>query len=181
MGNPAGIPRDFVALEQRRMKAARLLQQGMSNSEVARRLGVHRQSVIRWARELARSGVAGLKMAGRAGRKPRLGSGQLRAIEQELKRGPQALGYATGAWTAGRVRELIERETGVRYHEVHVWRIMRRLGWSGQAPHGMRPWLIGIFFWCGRGWRRGNQPGNPLTIDMWEKIWDRRASPEFAW
>jgi transposase len=37
------------------MAAAELLKQGMSQSEVARRLGVHRQSVIRWARQLAQS------------------------------------------------------------------------------------------------------------------------------
>jgi transposase len=135
MGNPAGVPRDFAALERRRMRAARLLKQGMSNSEVARRLGVHRQSVIRWARQLARCGVAGLKR-GPAGPKPRLSVGELRAIKRALKRRPQALGYTTRLWTGRRVRELIERETGVHYHEAHVWRIMRRLGWSRQAPRG---------------------------------------------
>jgi transposase len=118
------------------MEAARLLKQGVSQSEVARRLGVHRQSVIRWAGQLAQSGVAGLKKAGRAGRKPRLGPAQLGAIERGLKRGPEALGYTTGLWTAGRVRELIEYETGVRYHEAHVWRILRKLNWSCQRPTG---------------------------------------------
>jgi transposase len=118
------------------MEAARLLKQGVSQSEVARRLGVHRQSVIRWARQLAQSGVAGLKKAGRAGRKPRLEGAELGAIERGLKRGPEALGYSTGLWTAGRVRELIEYETGVRYHEAHVWRILRKLNWSCQRPTG---------------------------------------------
>lgn len=136
MGNPAGVRRDFEALERRRMAAARLLKQGVSQSEVARRLGVHRQSVIRWARQLAQAGRVGLKKAGRAGRRPRLGAGQLRKIEQALKRGPEALGYPNGLWTAGRVRELIEGQTGVRYHEAHVWRILRKLGWSCQRPSG---------------------------------------------
>ncbi len=136
MGNAAGVRRDFEALERRRMKAAELLRQGVNQSEVARRLGVHRQSVIRWARQLAQSGRAGLKKAGRAGRKPKLSAAQLRQIEQALKRGPEALGYATGLWTAGRVRELIEYQCGVRYHEAHVWRILRQLGWSCQRPSG---------------------------------------------
>ena len=57
MGNPAGVRRNFTALEQRRMEAARLLREGLSQSEVARTVGVHRQSVSRWARELAQSGV----------------------------------------------------------------------------------------------------------------------------
>jgi transposase len=136
MGNPAGVRRDFAGLERRRMEAASLLKQGVSQSEVARRLGVHRQSVIRWARQLAQSGRVGLKRAGRAGRKPRLSAEQLRGIERGLKRGPQALGYNTGLWTAGRVRELIEYETGVRYHAAHVWRILRKLNWSCQRPTG---------------------------------------------
>ena len=118
------------------MEAAKLLKQGVSQSEVARRLGVHRQSVIRWARQLAQSGKTGLKKAGRAGRKPRLSSAQLKQIEHALKRGPEALGYATGVWTASRVRELIEERCGVRYHPAHVWRILRQLGWSCQRPSG---------------------------------------------
>ena len=81
MGNAAGVRRDFEGLERRRMAAAELLKQGVSQSEVARRLGVHRQSVIRWARQLAQSGRAGLKQAGRAGRKPKLSASQLRKIE----------------------------------------------------------------------------------------------------
>src|SRR6202030_3175277 len=136
MGNAAGVRRDFEALDRRRMTAAELLKQCVSQSEVARRLGVHRQSVIRWARQLAHAGRAGLKQAGRAGCKPKLSASQLRKIEQALKRGPEALGYASGLWTAGRVRELIEDQCGVRYHVAHVWRILRQLGWSCQRPTG---------------------------------------------
>ena len=68
----AGVRRDFAALEARRMEAARLLRQGLSQSEVARAVGVHRQSVSRWAQELERSGVRGLRQAKRTGR-PELG------------------------------------------------------------------------------------------------------------
>jgi transposase len=104
-----------------------------NSQKVARRLGVHRQSVIRWARQLAHSGRAGLKQAGRAGRKPKLSVAQLRQIEQSLKHGPAAAGYASGLWTASRVRELIEYQCGVRHHEAHVWRILQQLGWTWQC------------------------------------------------
>jgi transposase len=136
MGNPAGVRRDFVALEERRMEAARLLRQGLSQSEVAREVGVHRQSVSRWARELGQSGVRGLRKAEHTGRPPKLSPAQLRELERALKRGPEACGYASGLWTASRVRDLIARRTGVRYHEDHVWRILRKLGWSCQRPSG---------------------------------------------
>ena len=80
---------------------------------MARALGVHRQTVHRWAKRVEREGRAALKKAGRAGRKPRLGAAELRRIEQELKRGPEALGYETSLWTAPRVAELIR--AGVRH------------------------------------------------------------------
>ncbi len=116
------------------MQAVRLLEKGSSQSQVARTLGVHRQSVSRWARQLAASGRAGLKKAGRAGRKPRLSAADLRRIERGLKRGPEALGYVTSLWTTVRVKELITQECGVSFHPSHVWRILQRLGWSCQRP-----------------------------------------------
>jgi transposase len=136
MGNPAGVKRDFDALEERRMEAARLLRKGMAQAEVARQVGVHRQSVSRWAAELDAKGRRGLKKAGRAGRKPRLTEKELRKLERGLERGPEALGYANGLWTTARVAELIEQEFEVGYHPGHVWRILRQLGWSCQRPTG---------------------------------------------
>jgi transposase len=136
MGNPAGVRRDFAALEERRMAAARLLKQGLSQSQVARAVGVHRQSVSRWARELEQSGVGGLRKAKHTGRPPKLGPVQLRALERALKRGPEAFGFVSGLWTARRVRDLIVDQTGVRYHEDHVWRLLRQLKWSCQRPTG---------------------------------------------
>ncbi len=136
MGNPAGVRRDFDALEQRRLEAARLLRKGLTESEVARQVGVHRQSVNRWTKQLAAGGRAALRKAGRAGRKPRLSEADLRRIETSLKRGPEALGYDTGLWTSSRVAELIKEQCGVEYHPGHVWRILRELGWTVQRPSG---------------------------------------------
>lgn len=119
------------------MQAARLLEKGYSEAEVARRVGAHRQSVNRWAKELAQGGRSALKRAGRAGRKPRLTAADLRRIEAGLKLGPEALGYGTSLWTALRVAELIERECGVKFSAGHVWRILRdELGWTPQRPTG---------------------------------------------
>jgi putative transposase len=139
MGNARGFKRDaecFKTLEQRRLKGARWLEQGVHQSEVARRVGVHRQSVSRWARQLEEAGRAGLKRAGRAGRKPKLSEADLKRIEQGLKQGPEALGYATSLWTSQRVGHLIAQECGVQYSLTHVWRLLKQLGWSCQRPVG---------------------------------------------
>jgi transposase len=118
------------------MEAARLLAKGYSQSEVARRVGAHRQSVSQWARQLQQGGRRALKKAERVGRKPRLRPEDLRRIERSLKRGPQALGYETSLWTSSRVAHLIEHECGVQYDPSQAWRILRQLGWSCQRPTG---------------------------------------------
>jgi transposase len=123
-------------MERRRLKAARLLQQGCSEAETARKVGVHRQSVNRWARQLAAGGREALRKTPRPGRKPQLSQADRSRIIAGLKRGPEALGYETGLWTSWRVADLIERECGIRYSNVHVWRILCQLGWSCQRPVG---------------------------------------------
>ena len=136
MGNAAGVRRDFDQLERRRLRAVDLLRQGIHPAEVARRVGAHRQSVSRWAKQLEQGGKRALRKAGRAGRRPRLSTEDLRRIEKSLKRGPQALGFETSLWTCWRVAYLIERECGVKYHPSQAWRILRQLGWSCQRPTG---------------------------------------------
>jgi transposase len=136
MGFPAGVRRDFEALEQRRLRAADLLQKGLSQSEVGRRVGAHRQSVSQWAEALREKGRQGLRKAARAGRPPKLHAEDLKRIERGLKRGPEKLGYGTSLWTSARVAHLIEQECGIRYATGHAWRILRQLGWSCQRPTG---------------------------------------------
>lgn len=126
--------RDFGGLERRRLRAARLFEQGESQSAVARRLAVSRTTAMRWARAWEQEGRDGVRAAGRAGRKPRLSDAQIEAIERVLLEGPVAAGYPTEFWTLGRVAEVIERVTGIRYHPGHVWRLLRKRGWSRQKP-----------------------------------------------
>jgi transposase len=128
--------RDFDALEQRRREAATLLRQGVRPADVARRLGVTRQSVSRWHATVREHGRAGLRRAKRAGRPPTLTAADLKRVERALKAGPEAQGYATGLWTLARVGTLIEAECGVRYSKPWVWHLLRRLGWSCQRPTG---------------------------------------------
>ena len=136
MGNPAGVKRNFEALEKRRLKAFQLLDAGLPQAEVARRVGVHRQSVSRWAEAAKSKGKAGLLKAGRAGRLPRLSSAQQEQIKRALLQGPEAHGYTTTLWTLGRVGALIEQQTGCQFHPGHVWRLLKSSGWSSQRPTG---------------------------------------------
>jgi transposase len=128
-------PADRKALEERRLQAARLFAKGLHPAEVARRLGVSRQSTSVWYRAWEAEGNRGLKRAERAGRPPLLTEKELRqVVERALLKGPRAHGWSTELWTLQRVADVIAMETGVRYHVGHVWWIMKRLGWSWQKP-----------------------------------------------
>lgn len=136
MGNPAGVRRDFDVLERRRFKAFALLAKGLSEAEVARQVGAHRQSVNRWAKAIEEQGREGLRQAGRAGRRSRLSEAEFKQLEEKLKRGAQAAGYESNLWTLERVAELIEQNFGVKYHAGHVSWLLKKLGWSCQRPVG---------------------------------------------
>jgi transposase len=127
-------PADRKALEERRLQAARLFAKGLHPAEVARRLGVSRQSTSVWFRAWEAEGNQGLKRAERAGRPPLLTEKELRQVERALLKGPRAHGWSTELWTLKRVADVIAMETGVRYQIGHVWRILRRLRWSWQKP-----------------------------------------------
>lgn len=136
MGNPAGVRRDFDALEKRRFEAIRLLDEGLNQADMAHRLKVSRSTVVRWVGQYRRHGREALRKAGRAGRKPRLSEAKRQQLGKLLVRGPEALGYETPLWTCPRVAHLIEQEFGIRYHEGHVWKVLVSLGWSPQRPTG---------------------------------------------
>ena len=117
MGNLDEVKRDFEYLQSRRLRAARLLSKGLSEAEVARRVGVRRQSVNRWKRQLEYSGPAALEGAGRAGRKSQLEPSDLRRVEAGLRSWPKALGESGATLLARRTstpRMVLFRSRGPR-------------------------------------------------------------------
>jgi transposase len=132
---PAAERRDPQALEERRLHAAELFAHHVHQAEVARVLGVSRQTVSRWHARWQADGTAGLASRGAPGRTPRVSDAQLAQAEQALLEGAKAHGFDTDLWTLDRVATVIWRLTGVRHHPAHVWRLLRRrLDWSLQRP-----------------------------------------------
>lgn len=129
---PAG--QDLASLERRRQRAARMFEKGSTPAAVARALGVSRQSTSRWHRAWAEGGADALASTGKRGRSSRLSPAELKEVEEALRKGARAHGYATDLWTLDRVRAVIESTTGVAYHRGHVWKVLRALGWSRQRP-----------------------------------------------
>lgn len=127
-----------MEIEQRRRKAMRMLQRGVAQVEVARTFEVSRQTVSRWAKILEQDSDAW--RGGERGRPARLTEKQLQRLDRLIRaREPQEHGYAQYRWSVALVRDLIEREFGVRYASItNVRRILR-----------------GMDLFPGYGWTRG--------------------------
>lgn len=119
--------RDFISLEQRRRQAAGLLAKGRSQADVARLIGVSRQSVSRWARALAQDGLRGLRRAERAGRKPRLTASQMAELARVLRAGARASGFPTDRWTGPRVAGVVAKRFGIVYRRTRALELLRAL------------------------------------------------------
>lgn len=119
---------------RRRVRAARLLQKGKTPAEVAKQVGAPRQTVYRWLDVLNESGIDALREMSKGGRPAQLDCAQHEQLRQILLAGPQVAGFGTDLWTLKRVRETIKRRFGVQYSEVHVWRLLGKLGFSSQKP-----------------------------------------------
>lgn len=121
-------------LQARRLHAVSLLEEGCSQSEVARKLGVSPSAVSQWKQAHSQGGNDALVAQLHPGPTPKLSSKQCQRLIELLKQGPRQHGWATELWTLPRIAELIARKFGVHYDQSGVWRLLRRLGWSCQKP-----------------------------------------------
>jgi putative transposase len=120
--------------EERRLEAGELFGQGSSPSAVARKLGVCRQSASRWHGQWREKGLDGLRQSRPPGRPSRLSDTDIERLKADLIQGPAAHGYETELWTLARIRDVIEKVTGVSYHPNYVWYVLGDMGWTWQKP-----------------------------------------------
>jgi transposase len=112
------------------------LKQKLSLHEIARRIGCHASSVLRWRDALRSGGPEALKAKPASGRPSKLTTAQKARLVPLLTQGAMLHGYRTELWTTLRIAELIHRRFRVRYHRNHVGKLLRQLHWSPQKPDG---------------------------------------------
>jgi transposase len=117
----------------KRVRAGRLMLAGKTPAQAASAVGVARQTAYTWKSRLDEGGIEALRSMA-TGRPAQLDAKQLDALRTALLQGAIAHGFGTELWTLKRVRALIERLYGVRFSEVHVWRLLGAMGFSSQKP-----------------------------------------------
>ena len=146
---PHGSPQ---SLEERRKRVITFLKQKLSLHEIARRMGCHASSVLRWRDAFKDGGEKALKAKPVSGRPPK------------LTQGAMAHGYRTELWTTQRIADLIERQLGVKYHRNHVGKLLHQIGWSHQKPE-----------------RRAIER-NEAAIEKWRRsVWPRVKKTPQGW
>ncbi|MBC8726602.1 helix-turn-helix domain-containing protein [Paraburkholderia sp. 31.1] len=141
--------RDFDQLSERRREAMVMLDEGMSQADVARELSVSRQTVSRWSR-VKDAYTDSEPWRGRAlGRPGGLSDGQKLVLVKRLvdsyvrELGPRGRSSSKPArWTLARVAGLIEVEFGVSYSLAHVRNILIGLVGEDHWP------LSNLSFWA---------------------------------
>lgn len=125
---------DSTALQQRQ-RAAELLCAGTSASDVARQVGISRQTVQSWKAILLAQGVKSLLDLPMRGRPAQLQGDQRTVVERALREGPSRHGQRTERWTLKGAGLVIERLSGVEFGASHVLRMLNELGLEAQRAH----------------------------------------------
>ena len=128
-------PRNAASLEARRLQAVRLFRKHEIQANIARKLDVSKQAVSVWINEYKRQGIGVLKATMATGRPARVAFSRLSAkLSDILGSGPKSFGYETDLWTTTLIRDVLRQRTGISYHRDHVWKLLRKAGYSCQKP-----------------------------------------------
>lgn len=122
-----------------RMQAIANALEGMTRAEAARLAGMERQAlrdaVVRYNAE----GLAGLHNRPRPGPKSRLTDDQFAQLRRLVLDGADIEATGLSAWTLAELCRDVEARWGVRYHEGHMSKLMRKLGLSRQKARPSHP------------------------------------------
>ena len=99
----------------------------VSKEELHRSIAWAYKWLRRFDKEFDKDGLEGLKNKPRSGRPPDVPQEKLSKIRTELSENPSE-------WKAKEIMDIIHRKTGVKYHEVHVYRLLHKWGFDPKVP-----------------------------------------------
>ncbi|WP_443044167.1 IS630 family transposase [Streptomyces sp. NBC_00353] len=116
-----------------RLQAGRRFAAGEKTAVIAKDLRVSVRSVECWRRAWREGGLEALRSAGPAN-SPAVTDAQFAVLAEELGKGPAEHGFGDERWTLARVQTVIRRQLRLSLSVATVWRLLKRHGWSWQAP-----------------------------------------------
>src|SRR3954471_3825791 len=99
----------------------------ISAAQVARDLHRSRAWASDWLKRYSKEGIEGLKDRTKSGRPTEIPEETSYQIKKELQESKQG-------WTTKQVEELIIKKSGIKYHSIHIYRILRKWGFKQKVP-----------------------------------------------
>ena len=125
----AAYKRESVANVRERIFLVRRVRVDKVQASSVAELELHRTRIraYKWLKRYDIDGIEGLRDRHRSGRPPDVSEEKILGIRTELSANPSG-------WRAKEVMEIIYKRTGIRYHEVHVYRLLHKWGFSPKVP-----------------------------------------------
>jgi len=115
-------------VRERILLVRRIIEDKQHIVNVAKELHRCRAWAYRWYKRYNDDdGLQGLKDRTRSGRPPDVPKETMVKIRQELAE-------SNTGWDFRQVMDLIYKRTGVRYHEVHIYRLLHKWGFKSKVP-----------------------------------------------
>ncbi|MER5175707.1 MAG: helix-turn-helix domain-containing protein [Candidatus Nitrosocosmicus sp.] len=115
-------------IKERILLVRRVRIDGYEASKIAEReLHKSRWWAYKWLNRFDKGGLEGLKDQPRSGRPPLISEKKMLKIRQEISENPSG-------WQAKQIMDLIYKKTGIRYHEVHIYRLLHKWEFSPKVP-----------------------------------------------
>ncbi len=119
-----------VKTKERMLLVLNVIYQGkVSAAQVARDLHRSKAWASDWLKRYDKEGIEGLKTRPKSGRPSKLSEEIMYQIKKELKESNNQ-----GWRTTKQVEELIIKKSGIKYHYIHIYRILRKWGFKQKVP-----------------------------------------------
>ena len=114
-------------VKERILLIRRIVEDKKHTEVVAKELHRSRAWAYKWYKRYNEDRLDGLKDKERSGRPPDVPKDVIVKIRKELT-------DSDTGWDFRQVMDLIYKKTGVRYHEVHIYRLLHKWGFKSKVP-----------------------------------------------
>lgn len=125
--------------QSRRLLSLAAVLDGMSREDAARIGGMDRQTLRDWVHRFNDLGPEGLKDAWYGGPKLRLSVSQKAELAEIVETGPDPAVDGVVRWRRIDLQKVIHDRFGVDYHERHVGKLLKELGFSHMSARPRHP------------------------------------------
>lgn len=119
---------------RQRATAIRLLALGQKPAEVAESLATQPPTIYSWFHRFRQDGLEGLANQPKGRPKRKADEAYCQALEEAIEHDPGEYGYPFAVWTVERLRDHLERETGVRMSISRLRVVIRNQGFVYRRP-----------------------------------------------